>query len=83
MKYSLNYSDKALKQLKKLDPHFRLRILSTLERIRIRPYPHLKKLVDTKYYRLRVGEFRVIVDVIEGELIILVIELGHRKNVYK
>jgi mRNA interferase RelE/StbE len=33
--------------------------------------------------RLRVGDYRVIYEVIEGELIILVIRVGHRKEVYR
>jgi len=53
----------------------------TLERIRIRPYPYVKKLVGSPYFRLRVGDYRVILDIKENELIIHVLELGHRKNI--
>ncbi|MDD5086545.1 MAG: type II toxin-antitoxin system RelE/ParE family toxin, partial [Candidatus Nanoarchaeia archaeon] len=59
------------------------RIVSTLKRIRIRPYSHIKKLVGSNYFRLRVGDYRVILDIIENKLIIHVIEVGHRKNIYK
>lgn len=81
--YSLIYSDKVLKQLRKLDNHIRDRIINTLERCRIRPYPHVVKVVNSPYFRIRVGDYRIIIDINDNELKILVIELGQRDNVYK
>lgn len=83
MSYTILFSDFALKQLNKLSKEIQKRITSTLKRCRIRPYPHVKKLVGSKYYRLRVGDFRVIMDIIDNKLIIHVIEIGHRKKIYK
>lgn len=83
MIYTLEFSDKSLKQLKKLDREYHLRIIATLERIRIRPEVHLKKLVSEKYYSLRVGKFRVIIDFQREKFIILVIALDLRGNVYE
>ena len=79
--YTLIYTKEVLKQLKKLDKEMKIRIISTLERIRIRPYPHVKKLVGCPYFRLRVGQYRVIIDIKNDELIIYVIEVGHRKKI--
>ena len=81
--YQLVYSKDVLRQLKKIDLNNRKRIITSLERIRIRPYPHIKKLVGLPYFRLRVGKYRVILDIKENKLIIQVIEIGHRKNIYK
>jgi len=83
MTFELTYSQKAHEQLKKLEEENRTRILSVLERIRIRPYSHITKLVGSPYFRLRVGDYRVILDIRENKLIILVLEIGHRKNIYK
>lgn len=83
MTYSIIFSDFSLKQLNKLSKDTQKRISSTLERCRIRPYPHVKKLVGSKYFRLRVGNYRIILDIIEEKLVIHVIELGHRRNIYK
>ena len=80
--YSLLYSDLALKQLKKLEKSMQERILGTLERARLRPHAHVKKLVGCPYFRLRVGDYRVIVDIKEDRLCVFVIEVGHRKNIY-
>ena len=83
MIYSINYTKHALEELEKFDKELSKRIISVLERIRIRPFSFVLRLVGTNYYRLRVGEYRVILDINNNELIILVIELGHRKNIYK
>lgn len=82
MLYEIIFSEIALKQLKKLEHSLQERIISSLERIRIRPETYLKKLVGCVGYRLRVGDYRVIVDLDNNKLLILVIKIGHRKNVY-
>jgi len=81
--YELIYSKKVVKQLKKLEKELVERIISALERIRIRPEDHVKKLVGVPYFRLRVGNYRVIIDIKHNELRILVLEVGHRKKIYK
>jgi len=81
--YTLVYSKESLKQLKKLNRDAQIRIISTLERIRVRPYPHVKKLVESRYFRLRVGQYRIILDIKENRLLIHIIEVGHRRNIYK
>ena len=80
--YSLVYSETALKQLKKLEKNIQERIISTLERIRIRPHHHVMRLVGVPYFKLRVGDYRLILDVKDDKLMIFIIELGHRKNIY-
>ncbi len=83
MTYNVIFSDFADKQLSKLPLETQNRIVSTVKRCRIRPFAHVKKLVGSKYFRLRAGDYRVIMDIIEDRLIIHVIEIGHRKNIYK
>ena len=57
--------------------------MMTLDRIKVRPYHFIKKYIDTPYYILRVGDYRIILNIEDNQLIILVIEIGHRKNVYE
>ena len=83
MTYGILFSDCALKQLKKLEINVQEKIISTLERIRIRPHAHVTKLVGDPGYRLRVGEYRVILDIDDGNLVILILKVGHRKKIYK
>ncbi len=80
--YSLIYSEHAVKQLKKLDKKTQERIFNSLERCRIRPQAYVKRLVGCEYFRLRVGDYRIILDIKEDRLIIFVVEAGHRKNIY-
>ena len=79
--YDLIYTEVVRKQLKKCDKDLQVRIISSLERCRIRPYVHIKKIVGSKYYRLRVGDYRIILNIVDEKLVILVLELGHRKNI--
>jgi len=83
MSYEITFSVFADKQLSKLPLDIQNRIVSTLKRCRIRPYNHVIKLVGSNYFRLRVGDYRVIIDILKNKLIIHVIEVGHRKKIYK
>ena len=65
--YTLIYSDKFLKKLERLNKDIQRRILANLEKIRIRPFPYVKKLVGSLYFRLRVGEYRIILDIKENK----------------
>ncbi len=81
--YEVELSTLALKQLKKLEKTISERIIKILERCRIRPQAYAKKLVGVSYFSLRSGDYRIIIDIKEEKLIVFVIELGHRKEIYK
>lgn len=81
--YKLIFSQTSIKQLKQLGGPISSRLLATLERIRIRPERYLKKLVGDSAYKLRVGNYRIIVDLDKGKLVILILQVGHRRNIYK
>ena len=81
--FEIEFSETAEKQLCKLEKEIQIRIVSTLDRVRVRPYPFVKKLVGSPYFRLRVGDYRVILDIKEDKLLIYVVEVGHRKNIYQ
>jgi len=81
--YEIIFSQKAKKQLFKLEKNIQERIITTLERIRIRPEAYITKLVGDPGYKLRVGDYRVIMDINNNNLLILVIKVGHRKDIYK
>tara|TARA_Y100000310_G_C20475060_1_gene711978 strand:- start:91 stop:339 length:249 start_codon:yes stop_codon:yes gene_type:complete len=81
--YSIEFSKDAEKQFFKLDKGMQERVVSVLERIRVRPHSFVKKLVGNPYFRLRVGKYRAILEIQEDKLIIFVLEIGHRKDIYK
>jgi mRNA interferase RelE/StbE len=59
------------------------RIIAVLERASIRPQSHAIRLVGSPYHKIRAGDYRIIVDIQHNKLVILVVEIGHRKNIYK
>lgn len=81
--YDVFFSDTALKQLKKLEKEIQSRIISAIERIRIRPEFFVKRLVGEPYFRLRVGNYRIILEMKKDKMVIMIIYVGHRKSVYK
>jgi mRNA interferase RelE/StbE len=83
MTYQVVIPPEAEKQLNKLDKASKERIIAVLERIRIRPFAFAKRLVGVEYFSVRAGKYRIILDIRKMELVILVIEIGHRKNIYK
>ena len=89
MVWTIKFTGSSLRQLKKLDRPLARRILNYLEeRIALLTDPRVlaKNLVGSKmgsYWRYRVGDVRVICNIQDEELLILVIEVGHRREVYR
>ena len=81
--HSIEFTKKAESQLYKLQRDVQERIIKSLERIKIRPYDYVEKLVGEPGFKFRVGDYRLILDIDNNKLIILVLKLGHRKNIYK
>ncbi|MBW2993567.1 type II toxin-antitoxin system RelE/ParE family toxin [Candidatus Woesearchaeota archaeon] len=81
--YKILFTQTAEKQFKKLKKEIQIRIGNALRRIQLRPYSYVKRLVGVPYFCLRIGEYRIILDIKENNLIIYVISLGHRRNIYK
>jgi len=83
MIYSINFTKSALKSLKSLNKIDRKRIISKIEILKVNPYPQdCKKLKSTNAFRIRIGSYRVIYDVLNDELIVRIIKIGHRKDIY-
>ena len=81
--YEIIFSNEAKKQLFKLEKSIQRRIIAALERIRIRPESYITKLVRDPGYKLRVWDYRVIMDIDNNNLLILVIKVGPRRDIYK
>ena len=86
MSYKVEYTSKARKDLKKLPLEIAQSIIRSINRIKDEPYPHVKKIKGTQknpLYTHRVGEYRVVLYIENERLLILVIEAGHRKKIYR
>jgi len=81
--YTIEFTQEARKDLAKLTKETQIRVSAALDRIMIRPHAHVVRLVGSPHYRLRVGAYRIIIDIRQETLLILVIEIGHRKDIYK
>lgn len=81
--YTIEFSKEAEKVLDKLHTDTRERILRATERLQVRPYSHINRLVNSPYWKFRVGDYRLLLRIEDDKLYILVIQIGHRKNIYK
>lgn len=84
MTYKIVPTPKFAKNFKKLDPFVRKQIKSYLNRVTDNPRAKGKALVAnrTGQWRYRIGAYRVIVNIQDNELIIIALEVGHRRDIY-
>lgn len=80
--YSLIFDEEAISFLEKQDRIIKERIFSKLREAKTNPLYFFEKLVSRTDYKLRVGDYRIIVDLDHTNKIIKVTFIGHRKNVY-
>ena len=89
MAWIIKYTESSSKQLKKLDQQTALRVLDYMdERVAVLDDPrslgkNLKGPKIGEYWRYRVGDIRVICNIVDGQMMVLVIEIGNRREVYK
>ena len=85
MPYTLLYSLRALRDLKALPRDIQSRILSTLEGLakQADPVREVKRLQNSPLYSLRVGSYRVILDIRKRKITIFVLPIGPRRHVYE
>jgi mRNA interferase RelE/StbE len=83
--YKVEWKRSAIKELKKFPQDAVLRILKAVEQLSGDPFPvGVRKLIGSEHtYRIRVGVYRIVYSVIKSALIIEIIQVGHRKDVYK
>ena len=82
MKFEIIWSDSAFKELKKLDRTISKRIFEKVSLLADEPYRYVEKLVGSPYFKFRVGDYRIILEIKQEVLQVLIIKLGHRRNVY-
>lgn len=84
--YTVQLSHRATKELKKVRKEVAKRIIESLELLAVNPYAEVlnfKKLkTNASLFRIRIGDYRVIYEIKADLLIVLVVRVGHRKDVY-
>ena len=84
MKYAVEILRSAQRQLAKIDRQAQERIIDSIRALATDPRPSgCKKLSGRPAWRIRVGDYRVIYEIHDQQLVIAVVTLGNRKDVYR
>ena len=88
MIYSVSFSKTAVKNLKKMDQSDARVIISWVKKNlegTDNPRKHGKQLKGnlSDFWRYRIGDYRLLCQIIDGKLIIIVVTIGHRREIYK
>lgn len=79
--FKIEWKEQALRELEKLDLSISRRIFKAVEIMQTDPFQRdIKKLKGSTYFRLRVGDYRIIFEMTQDT--ITVIKIGHRQNIY-
>lgn len=83
--FNFKFKERAAKEIDKLSPQIRRRILEKLKfySSQENPFRFADKLKDCKFgeYRFRIGDYRILFDAEDDNIIVL--KAGHRKDIYK
>ena len=82
MKWIAHWSDTAKKQLKKLPKDDQKRIVDKTDEVELDPFRYLERLQGEPFYRYRVGIYRIVVNVVNHQLLLQVIKVKKRSRVY-
>lgn len=85
MTYRVTLSPMAARQLRKLDAGLRRRIQAALELLAEQPRPPsaIRLVGGAGEWRVRTGDYRIVYEIEDDQLLILVLRLGHRREIYQ
>jgi mRNA interferase RelE/StbE len=83
--YKIEWKRSAAKELKLLPKETIKKILKAIEELSLNPFlPKTKKLIGSEHtFRIRVGDYRIIYDIYSKLLVIEIIRVGHRRDIYE
>lgn len=82
--YELLILPSAQRALSRLAHPIRKRVATRIDALAKNPRPQgATKLVGSEHWRIRIGDYRVIYDVEDAQLIVLVVDVGHRREIYR
>ena len=85
MTYKIEFAKQAAKQFKALPRQEQQRLKTKIDNLEIDPLPPgvVKLSGEKNLYRIRVGNYRIIYSIQDSRLLILIVKIGHRKDVYR
>ena len=81
--WTVIYAPKAERDLESLDDDIAKKVILKMDEIALDPYGLLEKLTNSPFYKFRVGVYRGIVQIVNNKLILQVVKIKHRSQVYK
>lgn len=81
--YRIIFTNRALKDLEKIDKETQIRIAEKLKEYAENPFKYARKLISPQIgtYRFKIEDYRIIFDIDEENIVVL--RIGHRKSIYK
>jgi len=83
MAWEVIWSEKSVTQLEKIDKKNAKKIYDSVLDCIEDPFKAVIRLTNSHFFRLRVGDYRVILDLQQSKMIIFVVETDHRGKIYK
>lgn len=82
--YKIEFKASVAKDFKPIPKHHVHRIVQAIEQLKLEPRPaNATKLSAQERYRLRVGGYRVLYEIVDSRLLITVVKVAHRKRTYR
>ena len=84
MPYTVIIKKTAQKELDSIPKKLQLRIRGAIDLLAVNPFPpNSKKLKDREGYRIRTSDYRILYNVNGNDLMVLVVRIGHRRDIYR
>lgn len=84
MPYTVIIKKTAQKELDSIPKKLQLRIRGAIDLLAANPFPpNSKKLIDREGYRIRTSDYRILYNVNDNDLMVLIVKIGHRRDIYR
>ncbi len=85
MTYKIEFAKQAAKQFKALPRQEQQRLKTKIDNLQVDPRPPgvVKLSGEKNLYRIRVGNYRIIYSIQDSRLLVLIVKIGHRKDIYR
>lgn len=84
-KYTVEFTRRAEKDFRALPPEIRRRLAPKIDALAIDPRPHGVKILagSEDIFRLRVGDYRILYRLLDDRLVVVLVKIGHRREIYR
>jgi mRNA interferase RelE/StbE len=83
--YTVEFTPRAEKDFRGLSPEIRRRLASKIDALAIDPRPRGVKILagSEDIFRLRVGDYRILYRILDDRLVVVLVKIGHRREIYR